>query len=348
MELGDRKRKILQSIVEDYIVHAEPIGSRTIAKHTDMGLSSATIRNEMADLEEMGYLISPHTSAGRIPSDAGYRFYVNELMRQYEIASEDVIKLRRLFTAGVLQLDKLVRQASDIISQLTSYTTVAITPELSQSSVKRFEIMPVDEKSALLILVTNEGIVKNQLINTDEDESFLKKASALLNDKLAGLSLDQINLVRINEIGKILNKNSSLLMTILDFVHQAMSDSSGADIYVANTQNILKHPEYSDIDKAREIVGFLEDKQRVREAVDQSDHGERINVVIGQENDRSEIKETSIVTAKYLSGGNLLGRLSIVGPTRMNYAKVIASLDFITKNIDNIVNELYREEKGRD
>lgn len=346
MDLSERKRKILEAIVEDYIVSAEPIGSRTISKGTNMGLSSATIRNEMSDLEEMGYLVSPHTSAGRIPTDAGYRFYVNELMQQYKMANEDIIKMRRFFTAGILQLDKLIRQAGNVLSQLTSYTTVAVTPELSKSYIKRFELVPIDAHSALLVLVTSEGIIRNQLVSISEGEQNLRQLSVILNEKLAGLTLEEINLVTINEIQNALGKNVSLLMPILSFIHQTISELDGSEVYVSNTQNILNHPEYYDLSKAKELLSFLEDKQSLKHVFDQTDSDDNINIVIGSENKANEMKDTSIVSAKYYSKGKLLGKIGIVGPTRMNYAKVVASLDYISKNMDNIINELYAEENG--
>lgn len=346
MDLSERKRKILEAIVEDYIISAEPIGSRTISKNTDMGLSSATIRNEMSDLEEMGYLISPHTSAGRIPTDAGYRFYVNELMHQYKMANEDIVKMRRFFTVGILQLDKLIRQAGNVLSQLTSYTTVAVTPELSKSYIKRFELVPIDTHSALLVLVTSEGIIRNQLVSISEGEQNLRQLSVILNEKLAGLTLEEINLVTINEIQNALGKHVSLLMPILSFIHQTISELDGSEVYVSNTQNILNHPEYYDLSKAKELLSFLEDKQSIKHVFDQTDSDDNINIVIGSENKANEMKDTSIVSAKYYSNGKLLGKIGIVGPTRMNYAKVVASLDYISKNMDNIINELYAEENG--
>lgn len=346
MDLSERKRKILEAIIEDYILGAEPVGSRTISKRTDMGLSSATIRNEMSDLEEMGYLVSPHTSAGRIPTDAGYRFYVNELMNQYRIAHEDIVTLRRYFTAGVLQLDKLIRQAGSIVSQLTNYTTITVTPELKKSYIKHFELVSIDERTALLVLITSEGIVKNQLISFPYDETLLRNLSFVLNEKLAGLTLEEINIVRINEIQHTLGLNISVLMLILNFIHQTISELDGAEVYVENTQNILNHPEYYDLAKAKGILSFLENKQSVKHAVDQAESEDAISIVIGSENEIDEMKNTSIVTAKYMSNGRLVGKLGIVGPTRMNYSKVIKSLDYIRENMDTIINELYDEEKG--
>ena len=343
MNLSDRKRKILQMIIEDYIASAEPISSRTISKTEGIGLSSATIRNEMSDLEELGFLISPHTSAGRIPSDMGYRFYVNELMQQHEMSMGDVVRLRRFFTAGILQLDRLIRQAGDIIAQLTSYTTVTITPEIGSSYIKRFELVPVDNSSALLVLITGEGIVRNQLISVQQDNISLRRLSALLNEKLSGLTLEDINLVKINELQSAIGENQSILMPILSFIHQTISDLGGSEIYVANAQNILNHPEYYDIAKARALLGFLEDKQNVKTAVDTGGN-DGITVTIGAENKHDQMREASIVTAKYITGGKTLGRIGILGPTRMDYAKVITALESISSNLDEIVLQIYEEE----
>lgn len=346
MHLGDRKRKILQAIIEDYIVNAEPIGSRTIAKRDDMGLSSATVRNEMADLEDMGYLISPHTSSGRVPTDRGYRFYVNELMNSYDMAARDVVKLRRLFTAGILQLDRLIRQASDIVSQLTSYTAVAVTPELKKSYVKRFELVPVDEKSALLVLITNEGIVKNQLINVSDDEISLRRLSSVLNERLAGLTVEEINLTIINDVQKTLGAKPAVLMPILEFIHQSINELDGSEVYVSGRKSILAHPEYKDIGQARKFLELLDNKESLKHAVDQGAQSDGIKIIIGEENEIDEMKGASIVTAKYTSGGKTVGKIGIVGPTRMDYAKVVSSLDFVAKSMDGIIDELYKEEKG--
>jgi len=348
MELSDRKKVILQSIIEEYIENAEPVGSRTISKRVDLGLSSATIRNEMADLEELGYLLSPHTSAGRIPSDAGYRFYVNELMHRYRMDHEDVIKLRRYFTAGVLQLDRLIHEASRAISGLTNYTTIAVTPELRRSYVKRFELVPVDPHCALLVLITNDGVVKNRMINTEEDESALRRISAVLNDKLAGLTLEDITMTKLAEIEKIIGSKTNILMPILQFVHQTIGELNGSEIYVENPQHILNHPEYHELAKAKQLIALLEDKESVKHAIEQGDSDQKINIVIGQENEIDQMKDTSLVTAKYLIGDRTLGKIGIVGPTRMNYAKVVSALGSISESLDEIINEIYNAEKGRE
>ena len=346
MELGERKRRILQSIIEAYIDSAEPIGSRTVSRRADMQLSSATIRNEMADLEEMGYLVSPHTSAGRIPSDLGYRFYVNELMRRYHMSAQELNQLRQFFALGALQLDRLIRLAGDMVSQMTNYATVAVTPELKKSCVKRIELVHLDGHSALLILVTSDGMVKNQMLPLSESEETLRRISAVLNERLTGLTLEQINLVRICEINHLLGEYSGVLTPVLDFIHEAITELDGAEVYLSNSRNILHYPEYYDVAKARELLAFLEDKSRVKSAVDQGESDAAVSVIIGRENRFEQMRETSMVTAKYLRNGSVVGKIGIVGPTRMNYPKVVAALEHVTSGINELIRQLYLTEEG--
>ena len=310
MELGERQRRILQAVIDDYIACAEPVGSRSISKNHELGLSSATIRNEMADLEELGYLTSPHTSAGRIPTDLGYRFYVDELMRRY-------------------------RMSAHIAALLTNYTTVVVTPEFRQSYVKRFEILAISPNEVLLVLVTSEGIIKNQLIRMRNNEESIKKLSSILNQELTGLTLEQISLAKISELQRSLG-NSIDMMAIVNFISQSITELDGSDVYVSKAHNILEHPEYRDVDKAKGLINFLEDKESLKNVVDQNDRDSRINIVIGSESKFDQMQKTSIVTAKYAVGGTVVGKIGIVGPTRMDYAKVVTSLDSIAKHIDII------------
>lgn len=346
MELNERKKIILRSIIEDYIESAEPVGSRTISKHTDLGLSSATIRNEMADLEEMGYLISPHTSAGRIPSDAGYRFYVNELMTQKSVAYEDIVRLRRYFAAGILQLDRIIQRAGSVLSQLTDYTTISVTPEIKESYLKHIELIPIDKYSILLILVTNEGVVKNKIINAVMSEGEARAAGAVLNEMLTGKTLDEISIAEMKAIDERVS-DRALLCEVMEFVHEVTGQLNGAEIFVENPQHMLNHPEYHELGRAKGLLQFLDDKESIKSAVDQG-KSSGISIVIGHENKIDQIKDASLVTAGYTINGKPLGKIGIVGPTRMDYAKVVNSLETIRRSIDNIVNEIYKAESEDD
>lgn len=343
MNLGERQKAILQAIVDDYINTAEPVGSRTIAKNYNLGLSSATIRNEMADLEELGYLVSPHTSAGRIPSDLGYRFYVNELMSTYQMTDDELERMKILFDIGICQLDKLIQRAGDIISELTKYTTIAITPEIGKSYIKRFELVGIGPSEVLIVLVTNEGIVKNQIMRMKYDKEVLKRLSQTLNKEFTGLTLEEISIAKIGILQSIFG-NSIDIIEIINFISQSICELDGSEVYVLNAHNILDYPEYQDISNAKGVISFLEDKKSLKSVVDQERGQGRINIVIGSESNYEEMKKTSIVTAKYKAGGRVEGKISILGPTRMEYSKVVSSLDYISKNIDYILNQIYNIE----
>ena len=263
MEMNERKRKILHTIINEYVTHAEPVGSRHIAKNLDLGLSSATIRNEMADLEEMGYLEQPHTSAGRIPSDKGYRFYVNELMSGYEISQRDMDILAGAMEMKLTQFDKVIRQASVMLSQLTNYTAVLMTPEMKHGAIKTIELIPVDAASMIIILVTNEGIMKNKrvFIPPNVKADMIPQISAVLKEKLSGLLLNEIDVQMITEIKKVLGSNYEMIFPVLDFISDIVDDiQKETEIYLSGATNIFNFPEYRDVSRAREFLEFLDDK----------------------------------------------------------------------------------------
>ncbi len=351
MEMNERKRKILYTIINEYVTNAEPVGSRHIAKSLDLGLSSATIRNEMADLEEMGYLEQPHTSAGRIPSDRGYRFYVNELMSGYEISQKDIDLLAGAMEVKLNQLDKVIRQASVLLSQLTNYTAVLMTPEMKHGAIKTIELVPVDSTSLIIILVTNEGVMKNKriYIPSSVKSELIPQISAVLKEKLSGLMLNEIDVRKINEIKKALGASYEMLFPVLDFISDIVEDiQKETEIYLSGATNIFNFPEYRDISRAREFLEFLDDKKSVAKVLkDANDGGENsVRIRIGSENNLDIMQNLSLVTTDYHLGGRTAGRLAIIGPTRMNYSKVIANINQISVYLDKLLRELYMEDDG--
>lgn len=346
MDLNERKQKILRAIVDEYIGTAEPVGSRAISKKNELGLSSATIRNEMADLEEMGYLIQPHASAGRVPSDNGYRFYVNSLLHHYKVSMEAVTQMQRALEDRVNQLDLLIKKASLITSSMTDYTAFVTTPELTESQIKKIDLVGLGGGNVMIIVVTQTGTVRNQMISTDIDDEGLSVLSDVLNKKLCGLSADEITIETINsmqnDIQTRLGLSPKTLITVLNFVYEVIEGLDNTEIYVNNVNAILKHPEYSDVGKARRILTFFEDTRNLRSAISEK-HSEGINVMIGSENSSSEMQDCSLVTVDY-SLGEKKGKIGVIGPKRMDYAKVFSSLDCISKNIDKILKELYNTE----
>ena len=351
MELNERKRKILNTIINEYISTAEPIGSRHIAKHADLGLSSATIRNEMADLEEMGYLEQPHTSAGRIPSDKGYRFYVNELMGGYEATQQDIDLLATAMTVKINQFDKVIKQVSMLLSQLTNYTAFLITPEMKHGAIKTIELIPIDSTSVLIVLVTNEGIMKNKRVVLPQgiDSEYIPKISTMLKEKLSGLSLNEIGVKEINEIKNALGENGEMLFPVIEFISEIIDDiQKETEVYLSGVSNIFNFPEYRDIDRAKEFIEFLDDKSSVTKAVSDShdDEEREINIKIGKENDMDIMQNSSLVTANYHLGGRTVGKIGIIGPTRMNYSKVVANINQISKYLEKLLEEMYFDNNG--
>lgn len=339
MDLSDRKRKILQAIIDEYIGTAEPVGSRAISKKENLGLSSATIRNEMADLEEMGYLIQPHTSAGRIPSDEGYRLYVNSLMQKYQLGMEAIAQLQSVLETRVSQLEKVIKYAGTIASTLTDYTTVAAAPKAGSFEIKKIDLVPIAAQTVVLIVVTQT--VRNQVMNINIDSESCTALAKILNKNLAGLTADEITLDKLhniqNESENALKLSTKVLVDIMHFVYDTITGEEETEIYVNNAKSILKYPEYSDVEKAERIFTFLEDKENLKMLVASND-SEGVQAKIGKENDFEILQDCSLVSINYSLGDKNAGKLAVIGPKRMNYAKVFASLDLISNEIDKILN----------
>lgn len=344
MDLGERKRKILSAIVNEYTQSAEPVGSRNIAKNSGLGLSSATIRNEMADLEEMGYLEQPYTSAGRVPSDKGYRFYVNELMTSYQLSVQELGALKAMLQFRVEQVDKLIKQMSGMISQFTHYTTVLTSPEMKRGTIKSIELVRIDPASMLVIVVTNEGVLNNRRVKIPEEVSdeFLTKFSGILKEKLSGAEIGQINVHTINAIKSAMETNFEMLFPVLDFISDIIADMDESDVYLGGAANILNFPEYNDVARAKQFFDFLGDKESVKQAIAADGDAGRgdISIRIGSENHLDVMRDCSIITANYYVGNKLMGRLGIIGPTRMDYSKTVAKLQHVTEHINQILYEL--------
>ncbi len=347
MDLNERKRKILQAIIDEYIGTAEPVGSRSISKKNDLGLSSATIRNEMADLEELGFLVQPHTSAGRIPSDLGYRFYVNSLMHRYQVSVEAMERLTQEFQKRVDKLDSIIKKASFITSALTNYTTVATTPVLNQSEIKKIDLVSLGGDTVMLILVTKAGVVKNQVMHISLDDEMAAKFAAILNSKFSGLTGDMITFDRIQEVQSELqnelNIHPKALIEILNFIYKTIESLDETEVYVNNAKSLLTYPEYSDLQKAQEMFGFLEDQKNLKSIIAKDSDDKHLNVTIGSENKAEQLKDCSLITVNYSLGDKPIGKLGVIGPKRMDYAKVIASLDCIASQIDKLLYEIYIE-----
>ena len=342
MELSERKKAILQAIIEDYIQTAEPVGSRNIAKNHDLGLSAATIRNEMADLEEMGYLDKPHTSAGRIPSEMGYRFYVDSLMHRYSLTMEEITSLQSSMDRKFGQLENVISEISDIISKATNYPALVELPVAQTSRLRSVKMMLIEQGSVLIVVVTDAGVVRNRhmKVRSDIDYEVIDSISEFLSGQLTGLCADDFTPARLMLIYEAMVSYGDFLKTVIEFVLECLGNSQSR-VYIGGASNILNNPEFENIERAKEFLSFIDRKENVSQMLSlMSSESENISVKIGSENSVPEMRDTSLVVANYSVGGKLHGKIGIIGPKRMNYARVISSLELINSNLTEILGRM--------
>ena len=336
MDLPERKRKILQAIIRTYLETGEPVGSRTISKYTDLNLSSATIRNEMSDLEEMGLIIQPHTSAGRIPSDAGYRLYVDELLREKE---QQVETERRFLLEREEKLEGLLKQAVKLLAGNTNYASMISVPTIRQNKIKFIQLSQVDREHILAVIVIEGNLIRNTLIPVEEEFSSeeLLKLNMLLNSTLDGLAVEQINLGLIASIKQQAGDRSGIVANVIDSAAEAIKADDNPEIYTSGADNIFRYPELSDNQRASRIIGDLEEKKILGTIVQESlaeESGTGIQVYIGNEVPTQGMDDCSVVTATYELGGGMKGTIGIIGPKRMDYEKVVDVLKNITGQLE--------------
>lgn len=350
MTMDERKKKILQAIIDDYIDTAEPIGSRTIARKHELGLSSATIRNEMADLEEMGYLAQPHTSSGRVPSDKGYRLYVDQLMQVYDLNSNEIEKIKSAMEMRINELSQLIRQASSVLSRFTKYTSMAVSPQMKTSTIKAIQVVPIEAEKAMVIVVTNSGIVRNSLVKISESvqPDMLIMISNVMNSKLNGLTIEEVNVRVINELEKEVGISGEVLLPILQGAADCINQIDNPEVYIQGTTNIFNHPEFRDMVKARDFMNMLDEKASLCKMLFDSIEAGGITVRIGSENDISGIRECSLITANYNIADTFIGTIGIIGPTRMEYPRVISSMKIVRRLMNEEVSRLMGLEHGGD
>ncbi len=338
MELDERKKQILGAIIENYIETAEPVGSRTIAKLGDLNVSPATIRNEMADLEEMGLLVQPHASAGRIPSRLGYRVYVDKLMKHYELSNKEISKMKYFMELKINDIDNMVQEIANIYSKLTNYTVIGFSPGNNKCYIKNFHMVPIDENSALLIVVTNNNNVKNKKIalKNEMDMKAALRISNILNEKLVGLTVDKINLSKITEIQDEMKEHSEILMQILDFVNECIESLDDSEVFSKGLSNLLNFPEYSNVQKAKELLEFLDNRNNIQKAIALGEN-KKVKIIIGDENDVVELRDCSVILSPYKSGPNGYGIIGLIGPTRMNYSKAVSNIEFLTRHFEHLL-----------
>ncbi|MFC5703690.1 heat-inducible transcriptional repressor HrcA [Cohnella faecalis] len=340
--LSERQRMILSAIVDDYIRSAEPVGSRSISKRTDVSFSPATIRNEMADLEELGLLEQPHTSAGRIPSIKGYRYYVDHLVTLGGVGEQDVRKIRAFFAEKMNHWEGVIGQAATILSQLTNYTSIVLGPETFSTSLKHFELVPLNERSAVAIIVANTGHVEHRTMTIPDgiEMEDLQRIVRILNEKLAGVPFIRVKTVLHSEIANELGRYVDRCEQVLAVLEQTLSEQQDPKMYMSGASNMLGQPEFKDADKVKPILDALEATPQLLQLFQSAQEG--IQVRIGTENALQAINSCSLITASYSIDGKSLGTIGILGPTRMEYGKVISLLDYLSKDIEAIMTKWYK------
>ena len=340
LELDERKTKILDAIIRNYLATGEPVGSRTISKYSDLNLSSATIRNEMSDLEELGYIIQPHTSAGRIPSDKGYRFYVDHLMQEKE---REVSEMKDFVIEKTEKMEQVLRQVAKLLANNTNYATLVSAPSYNKNKIKFIQLSAVDENQLLAVIVMNNNIVKNQMIELTEslDNETLLKLNILLNTSLNGLALTEINLATIARLKEQAGIHSSIVSDVLDALAQTFSEEEDLQIYTSGATNILKYPELTASESAAKLLSTFEEKEELVSLVTESlsDEETGIQVYIGNEAPIQTMKDCSVVTATYDLGEGVKGTIGIVGPKRMDYENVMHNLKTLKSQLDGIFNK---------
>ena len=341
-ELDERKTKILSAVIKNYLETGEPVGSRTISKYTDLNLSSATIRNEMSDLEELGYILQPHTSAGRIPSDKGYRFYVDHLMEEKD---KQVSDMKEFVIEHTEKMEQVLQQMARLLASNTNYATMITSPQCHHNKVKFLQLSNVDENHILTVVVLEGNLVKNKMIPIEEpiDNEQMLKLNMLLNTNLTGLSIDQINLGTISLLKEKAGIHSQLISNVLDAVAEAISEDEDLEIYTSGATNILKYPELSDSGRASELLNAFEEKNQLVSLVTENlaEDGENtgIQVYIGNESPIQTMKDCSVVTATYELGEGVKGTIGIIGPKRMDYENVMSNLKNLKAQLDGILNK---------
>ena len=347
MELDERKVKILDAVIRNYLATGEPVGSRTISKYTDLNLSSATIRNEMADLEELGYIVQPHTSAGRIPSDKGYRFYVDHLMEEKD---REVNEMKSFVIEHTEKMEQVLQQVAKILANNTNYATMVSAPVNSRNTLKFIQLSQVDEEQIVAVIVLGGNVIKNKIIEVGETLSNenLLKLNMLLNTTLNGLSIDQITLGLIARLKEQAGIHSQVVGYVLDAVADAIHVDDDMQIYTSGATNILKYPELSDSESAAGLLSTFEEKDELVNLVTESlsegeSKGNEIQVYIGNEAPVQTMKDCSVVTATYDLGEGVKGTIGIVGPKRMDYENVVDNL----KNLKSQLDGIFDKEKGQ-
>lgn len=338
--LSDRKKQILKAIVDAHIEGGEPVGSKFILQNQKLNCSSATIRNEMAELEEMGYLEQPHASAGRVPSELGYRFYVDSLIQHYVMTTHEIAQINALLRSKMGELDQILLAASNLASSMTNYTGIAVKPRIGSVSISKFETIYLEPDHYVLVAVDSNGNVKSKHLRTEQKtltEAGLMHLSEVLNAHLAGLPAEQITLPIIMQIETELGEDAPLAGDAIKVIYDLLRELDNGEMRISGIDRLLQYPEYSDVGQLQELLGTLEKKEDIVDLVSKSESDD-INVVIGSESQVKVMNNSALVFKPITKDGKTLGAIGVLGPRRMDYAKVLATLEGLSGNISDLIH----------
>lgn len=339
--LDERKQRILQAVIQDYISSAEPVGSRTLARKYDLGVSPATIRNEMADLEMLGYLEHIHTSSGRVPSSKGYRLYVDSLLPVQPMTDVEKAMIDKWYKAKVQQLDQVFQETAKIISKLTRNVSLVLAPQISKAAFRCMQFLPLDDHRVIAVLMTDAGFVENRIMEMPAGSSFedFQRMAKVINGCLAGHTLGAIQNGSLKQIEAEIGDNG-LYESAMTLIDKALNSQRKERLYLGGTTEMMEQPEFHNVDKVKELLIMLEKDQLMKDIL-KAHLGDGLTVTIGQENEYSGIKDCSIITATYHLDGELLGSMAVLGPTRMEYGRTMSLLNYMNNNLTEVIKRLH-------
>ncbi len=355
-ELNDRKKMILKAIIEAHVKEGEPVGSKYLMQNKQIALSSATIRNEMAELESLGYLEQPHTSAGRVPSEVGYRFYVDSLMQKYRMSQNELMRMNALVKSRLAEVDRLLETATQLAAALTNYTSLSVKPRQSVAVIDRFKTVLLGDTLFMLVMIDGGGNIKTCQIHSEIplDADLVSRLELLLNTRIAGRRVEEITVPLVMEMERSFGEGEELIGPTVKHICETMSEMDGGDLKFSGVNRLLEYPEYADAREFKELLGVLEEKRDILKLVsDTSATEEGAQVIIGSENGMEEMKNSTLVFQKIKAGGRVIGAIGILGPRRMDYSKVVSTVEYIAENISEILNTTSQlpdggEEQGKD
>ncbi|WP_085523315.1 heat-inducible transcriptional repressor HrcA [Tuberibacillus sp. Marseille-P3662] len=342
--LTERQLFLFQLLVDDYIQTAEPVGSRTISKRNNVNHSSATIRNDLADLEDMGFIEKTHSSSGRVPSEKGYRYYVDHLLSPALLSQKEVYNIKHALADHFVEFEQLIQETAGILSEFSNYTSIVMGPELLDTKLKHIQIISIREDTAVMIVVTDTGHVENRTMTVPEGIQYsdLEKIVNILNRHLQGTPLYQLQVRVRTELQHVLSHQFHYYQKALSMVEDALGQQSIDKIYYGGKMNILSQPEFQDIDKVLPLLNALENKTFAQELLRPASDG--MHIKIGHENDLLPLKDCSVITATYTIGGEHMGTVAVLGPTRMTYPRVVTLLDVVSNGLSNLLSQRYQND----